>query len=527
MKLKNRYQRLNRTPSKLWLVALMTFASAPSIASTESFSEAEFQILQDHIQLQGVDAEATLSDWLSSLSTSLIEKAGWCNDSKLLNRPNQAANCMRKKMKKLMIQAERRGISDPVIRQGILRQKKSFRMDQGEFSIAQPKKRREPTLKQTERRANRAQRRMSRILRKGKAPMPGMMAYLNAKEEFRQQRLSAGAEAEIAPELTAVFKKAYPRKIDGAGRVPLEASMLARFNRAQIEALSRLTLQADQMMKSLKTEVVYYREDFKQLMMDIRYLELEVEDMTSELLLALEEKEAQQAESQDQEDSDETENDEDPDEALAAQPDQISEAQQLLAEKIHELDLKRAELAASNSEVAVQDSRKSRQELLKQLASADPKDLAAMADLRDQIEDLDEVIAVQEAAVAKNKTVVHLTPADADSLTMNYIQANLVRMGREFGGQTPDLGDILGAVALRGDLPSSTLLKMVTFEGMQETHVTQLQKAGSLGLNLGKMILMTTPATAPYMTIGTLLWQSYQGMKKARKAEADRIRYVR
>lgn len=511
MKLKTLKTSLRGRIGLALFAGFLAFSSSPQAESRHRFSDKDFEILQQHIRLDTEKYSANLSDWLTSLSNSLIQQSGWCSTPR----------CFERGLKALLIEAEERGISDPIIRTGILRQKKSFRFENGQFSVAVPKKK-EFSSKQKERRRNREYRRMVRYARKGKAPMPGMMAYLSAKEEMRQVRLKKGVEGEISQELSQTLMKRYPRKVVATGQVPLEASMLARYTRGQIEQLANLTTQAHQQMTSLSAEVVFLRDDYRQLLQDVEYLEMEVSDQTRYLLdqVSLDLEDTQES------DEEEEETGEEPSEEKEL-PEAVQYEQLLLSKKIHELELKRAELAASSSEAALLESKKSRDSLRASLAVE--KDPTKLLDLRDQLDDLDEVIAVQEDAVRKNKVVVKLSPDDADSLTMNFVEATLASMSSSsaFSGSGLQVGDILGAVALNGDLSSATLLKITKFTGFQEKHNTKLEKAGLMALNLGKMVLMTNPVTAPYITIGTLVWQSHQSMKKNRKAEADRIRYVR
>jgi hypothetical protein len=205
-----------------------------------------------------------------------------------------------------------------------------------------------------------------------------------------------------------------------------------------------------------------------------------------------------------------------------AAPEDVPALQAKLQQTRDELNRERDGMKADQLFVQIQEKK---DELDKAVAAVlepgiSPAESAARAakvdTINQELQDLNQQLDAE-------RDVIELSPSDVDKLALNRLKIELKRQMEQgtFQGVQLELGDVVMAAWVGGDIDSDLLKICLQMASLGEPHDSTLKKIGERALQIGQVLSMAYPPLAYGLTLGSIVIGSIEEAKQREKEESD------
>jgi hypothetical protein len=377
--------------------------------------------------------------------------------------------CIRHDLLKITHQAYRSKKIDEVENQNLTHYLNKLTIKEGKIAFLPIK----PSL--TSRWFNRKQKRVD---------VPALGDYKTSANFFRNRRIQMNRPADLDPEVLALLKDAYRRRIINLGRVTPDQYLLSKYSASQINLMSDLIL-----------ETMNWTD----------------EKVTAEIILdrvGLREKKSRLNQLQSQFSTD----------AMNGM------SPETLQEKTTEIENLKKEIELADTAELIMNLNDQRYELSIELVKNPSDDLdQQILALSDQIEEL-------ESKLEGEITIVPLAVGDIHRLAMNHLE-NMIEIKRREQGALKNfngtLADLLVASYITGETDGESLKALLKIKDYQEIHESLLLKTGKFIWTAGRTFLMMNPYTVIPTTLVSVAISAFQKKKEYEKTMAEKTYLIR
>ncbi|MBL7717105.1 MAG: hypothetical protein JNL01_16700 [Bdellovibrionales bacterium] len=137
-------------------------------------------------------------------------------------------------------------------------------------------------------------------------------------------------------------------------------------------------------------------------------------------------------------------------------------------------------------------------------------------------------VVLENPKVPGGTIEIELTPSDIFRLSINQFDIQLNKtQSAYFSDRQITLGDSLFASYLTGAIDPESFMVVMNYGDLREPKKNWVKSLGLVAWSTAKVVLYQIPATAPFITLGTLVYEAIERNKTMEKARANETHLIR